>query len=269
MYSVVDPPDYATCVGSKNPYKGPSLDGYQTFTDINETTNLNIVGVSSSDSALHKDYDMHSKTVPRVPKISGSFHEGQRNDPKAHQPLGVRSHELRRKSEASCNLHRDSERSGYTNEEFRRKSEAIIRNRNIAISKCKSIAKDTVVLSHQRRSVVHVSGGSKAEYAGSASSRRENRRVVTSQPLPATIGGPGENPDWPVLMESDFENNGKSGEIAKCKDGTIGINSVSETVKGLVKFLHGPFQCCKREVSLFHLFISSSCLPHLVQSIDP
>ncbi|KAL4217477.1 hypothetical protein ACF0H5_023927 [Mactra antiquata] len=243
MYTSVDSQVFEASLGKTKPYKGSSLDGYQSFTDINETSNLTIVGVSSSDSALHRDYDMQSKAVPK-----SGIH---RNDPKGHQPRGVRSHELRRKSEASCDLHRDSERAGYTNEEFRRKSEAIIRDRNSALSKYKnSAAKDTVVLTHQRRSVVHVSGGSRNTRAGSPSSRRDIRRVVTSQPLPSTIGGPSGNPDWPALTESEFENNGNNGETVKYSDGKYGINSVGETVKGLVKLFHAPFQCCKREQRL-------------------
>lgn len=231
-----------------------SLDGYQAHLGGDGLTNLAKVGVSCSDSALDKEFDHSSRTYRRTPESV----EDYRNISKHQQSYSVKSAELRRKSEASSNLYRDSELSNcHKQDVFRRKSDVtachrhvVHRSRGEHRQRGKTVPKDTIVLAHKRRSVVHVSGGSKKKDVGNNALPCSGRPAVTSQPLSGTsaIREPSGNPDWPVLKEDECENNGDNSVKVNHGNGSYVISSVTEGVKGLVKFLHVPFQCCKRKV---------------------
>lgn len=222
------------------------------------------VGVSCSDSALNQEYDPSVRHSGQKPRHYGSFAHDHQRVPKQHTNYSIKSAELHRKSEASNNLFKESQISDFRKrEESRRKSDAILMRYQAGISKdsrhrSKSMQKDAVVIAHQQRSVVHVSGGSKdltnSKYNTLPYRKTSSggyRRVVTSQPLTGDVTESLNNPDWPVLSENEFENNGDIDLTEKDLNVVYGLNTVTESVKGLMKFLYTPFQCCKKNVSFY------------------
>ena len=233
-------------VTRKHSFQGGPPPEYSTVIDLTGTTNLVKVGVSCSDSAINEELNHAPRKPARLPKGQGTSVEDCRSLPKAPHRHSIKSAELRRKSEASYNLHRDSEKqNGQNRDEFRRKSDVIIRKRQLPSVTYRG--KEPGVLAHQRRSVVHVSGGSKKNRnVGYNTLPGGNRRAITSQPMSSTFPGPTENPDWPDLNENECENNGNNSVILKT--GNYGITSVTESVKGFMKVLYIPFQCCQKKV---------------------
>lgn len=236
-------------VQRKHSYQDFPPSEYSTVVGLDGTTNLVKVGVSCSDSALNQEPDLSPKKPPRMPKTYSRSVEEYQILPKNHQPYSIKSAELRRKSEASNDIYRDTLKQG---DILRRKSDITVRNNYFGQSDYrrnrKYISEDPAVMTHQRRSVVHVSGGSKRKAYNYNTLPGGNRRAITSQPVSGSLPGPSENPDWPVLSENECENNGDNSVIHKTDNGNYGILSVTEGVKGLVKLLHIPFQCCKRKV---------------------
>ncbi|XP_053386386.1 uncharacterized protein LOC128550738 [Mercenaria mercenaria] len=240
---------YSQSVGRKHSFQGVPPE-YSTVVGLDGSTNLINVGVSCSDSALNQEIDNAPKKPARLQNKQGMSVEDCRKLSKTQNQYSIKSAELRRKSEASSNLHRDSDLTkDQKRDDFRRKSDVVLRKRQLpgVNYRGKYIPKDSVVLAHQRRSVVHVSGGSKMNRNVNYNTLPGgSRRAVTSQPMSSSFPGPSENPDWPVLSENECENNGNNSVIFKT--GNYGISSVTESVKGFMKILHIPFQCCKRKV---------------------
>lgn len=208
-------------------------------TMVNQKGKVNLArgqpGISGSDSALHRGAEFrplqHHVQFPRTSPV--------------HHRHSMKSAELRRKSETSL----ITQHAQYPRQ-MRCKSDLDLKKDKTELSsgdatprKIRTVPRDT--LATPRRSTGHVS-------------RLPVPRghVVTRQPARNTsrsIPGPDSNPDWPVLSESDYENVGDNSVIlgdpaVAYGNGRYGASSVTEGVKGLMKLLYHPFQCCQRKV---------------------
>jgi len=170
--------------------------------------------------------------------------------PGSSNQFSVKSAELRRKSDTHIN-----KVTMPSAPVIRRKSEAALQNQHVLQNRSASPIKKTVnfadephesraVLFHQQRSVVHVSGDSTVP---SPPKPPSDRNVVTSQPCLKKPLGSSQETNIPFLTDVDYDN--FDGEIGDKRSlGSDGIGLVAEGVKGLVRYLYIPFQCCKSKV---------------------
>lgn len=187
--------------------------------------------ISSSDSALNKGAEF--RPLPHV--------HYQRGSPVQHR-YSLKSAELRRRSDTSLATQPSYSHKTRCKSDLEISSDSRNVHNYAEVSRRKTQTVPREVLVRQRRSVGHVTRGIAA-----------CDKVVIKQPTSRNIQGPESNPDWPVLCESDYENCGDStviDEIVVPQDKShYGASMVTEGVKGLMKLLHHPFQCCQRKVS--------------------
>ena len=183
-------------------------------------------GISCSDSALH-----------RGPEFRPLSHVHFRQDTPVHRSYSPKSVELRRKSETNLI-------SGqHCSPRYRCKSDLELANKGsinaaeIHRRKAQTVPRDS--LTRQRRSLAHVTKGIAA-----------CDKVVTKQPR--NVPGPECNPDWPALCESDYENCDSTvvldDDTVTNSNSNYGMYMVTEGIKGLLQFMHHPFQCCQKKV---------------------
>ena len=181
---------------------------------------VGLVGSSTSDSALNKSitYSMSKSHAPRNVKY-------------ATLSRGVRSEQLRRRSDAS--LRQETLKYG-------------TQPRRLSVPHEVIKPRDTAVISHQQRSVVHSAATSKSPSKAAA---------ITKQPRATSVPNPCSNVDLPVLEELNYDNlNSNYGHtysgyrFPNDPGARDGLSSLSENVKSLVKLLYIPFRCCKNKV---------------------
>lgn len=208
----------------------PSPQPMATVVTKDGTVSLVSTSISCSDSALNKKVEfrpLYAMQSPRAPPVTrGSC---------------LKSAEFRRKSDTNIVTQQPS----FCSQKPRCKSDLDIVNQNqlnprvVDQRRVRTIPRDS--LARPRRSVGNVSQGTKSR-----------DHVVIKQPS-RCIPGPDSNPDWPTLNESDYENCGDStvilDEPGNHSNSHYNASSVAEGVKGLMKLLYHPFQCCQRKVS--------------------